>query len=300
MKLLTIDADWAVDPTPMQALPGQETSQTLESLIYDFGGHLDGRPDDESHRILSAKLAAKRLKRAGLRYGLETIQTVDHGGISSVWPDDVLQRVDRIVCLDAHLDVYPMMTLDLMGGEGDPILSHYHVYQFLTHRGPKGERIDDTPAGQAITKLLQEPLYLERAWVQAWLLLLLDRLPNLTIFDWVVPDHFAPALEQGFPYPDAQWMTTLRVGQSWNTWSFSLRKAQHSILLHVASIPTQRRRKKRHRLEINLHSLEQVDLSEVSGPIHLCHSPQHIPPKADTWVDELEQELNTPKEDETE
>ena len=66
MKLLTIDTDWAVDPTPMQLMPGDTRRQTPESLIYDFGGHLDGRPHDELHQLISAGQTAGRLKDAGL------------------------------------------------------------------------------------------------------------------------------------------------------------------------------------------------------------------------------------------
>src|SRR5207302_11100951 len=117
----------------------------------------------------------------------------------------------EVVCLDAHLDMYARAPA--------PAWLPAHDGARLALDGPIRSR--DAAAGLPQLPTLHPDVALRAralAWEQAWLLLLLDRMPRLTRVTWVVPDHFARGLAAGFPYPQAAWHALLEDGAAAGIW----------------------------------------------------------------------------------
>jgi hypothetical protein len=277
--LLTIDADWVMNPTPQQQIPGWRSGpyHTLEALVYDYGAERGNRADSARHRFSqSASDFASTLWSAGLSGDVPVIRTDEHGDIKDVWTEAQLEQVRRIVICDAHLDVYPILTVRLDSDLTGERLQHVTVYEILEGMLDHLENLGGVVWEDAV-------------WHQAWLLMVLLRTPQLESVDWVVPLHFGPALETGFPYEEAQWMETLRVGQARGVWSYSLNKGLRRITMHVC-IPGKSRRR---RLRVNVLTLDELGhLERVVAPIHLCDSPTYTTEESSDWTDTLESLLS--------
>ncbi|MGB8211967.1 MAG: hypothetical protein WCE68_00280 [Anaerolineales bacterium] len=278
MKLLTFDTDWAVYPTPEQLMIGtEEEHQTLDALVYDF--HLpNGRPHDDRHepaddpdglywRLIEAGLP-RRLKPHVTDWHREVLDVVRQTRMGADWKR---QRVAEIVCLDAHLDIYPRMLVDL--DTAHPGRAIYRVC------------VEDLASGldrraKSIPTEYRDRIRESYDWIRdglmegGWLISLAGQIGTVKV-DWVVPYHFAAALDQGFPYPNAQWADSLALGKKYSQWSaraypktrtIKIASPRYQIVVQVMT---------------SLPSLAEVDL------VHLARSPLFLPPKMDVWVDYL-------------
>jgi hypothetical protein len=106
--LLTIDCDWAVMPTPLRESrlnlprPGLRR-ETFEHVQYRYGE----RPDDARHSLSGTPEGLlARLRARGLPDRIRAAFSERHGGVREAW-GDVLDETAEIICLDAHLDMYP-------------------------------------------------------------------------------------------------------------------------------------------------------------------------------------------------
>lgn len=280
--LLTIDCDWAVTPTPLRdgpnsTLVSDEPEVTFEHVRYAFRE----RPDDGRHGMCTSPAELHTaLRTTGLPRTRGAILTETHDGVAQAW-DGVLDEVQHIVCLDAHLDMYAVgdLTATLRGPGGARLNVHYSP----SYR--------EMGAGLPSLRHLG-PAAVERAfagtWEEAWALHLLERMPRLERFTWVVPDHFGIGLAQGFPYPHARWLHTLQEAAAHGIWSFVLEPAARRIRLEFLEPELAGRS-----LTVDIATLADCPpLDAVDADhVHLCRSPGFLHPAADGWVNELAERL---------
>ncbi len=282
--LLSIDCDWAVTPTPLREsslarrLP-DEPESTYEHLHYPF----DGRPLDARHGMSTTPAGLMAALRAK---GLPLTRTARfseiHSGTREAW-HDLLATCAEIVCLDAHLDMFPVgsVLVQVPGPGGRKLEIEYHP----THR-EMGQGMPKQMVGDAVRQRAYEA-----TWEESWALHLLEFMPRLRRFTWVVPEHFAAGLAAGFPYPHAAWHRLLEGGRLANIWTYELDPAAHRISLHFREPELQGRS-----LVIDVVTLADCPPLHDVDPehVHICRSPAFLHPGADAWVDELVRLVDSP------
>ena len=107
------------------------------------------------------------------------------------------------------------------------------------------------------------------------------------LIDWIVPTHFWEAMRKhGVRYPRAQWNSTLKLGYKHFLWMYDIQTEVNRIILYPAleiNGP---------KLQVNIRPLDDLpSLENVQGPIHICRSPDFVPPKMDGWAEQLRQAL---------
>ncbi len=280
--LLTIDCDWAVTPTPLKDdghhPQAAEPETTFEHVRYAYAD----RPHDDRHGMSTTPAALVAALRArGLPAATRAAFSERHGGVREAWAD-VLDRAEHVVCLDAHLDMYAIgsLALTVAGPRGRRLRVEYDpLYREMAAGVPSLGHAGPTVAAWAR----------EAAWEEAWALLLLERMPWLERFTWVVPDHFGAGLAAGFPYPHARWLGTLEAARRRGVWRYRLDPAAHRIELEFLEPELAGRR-----LTVDIVTLDRCpSLAAVDARrLHVCRSPGFLHPAADGWVEELVGRLN--------
>jgi hypothetical protein len=194
----------------------------------------------------------------------------------------VLADAEHIVCLDAHLDMYAVgsLAVGLAGPRGARLVVHYTpIYREMASGLESLPQLGDSVAAAAR----------DATWEEAWALHLLEHMPILQKFTWVVPDHFAAGLAAGFPYPYARWMDTLSSGAEQGIWRYALDAPTRRIELVFLEAELAGRH-----LSVDVVTLDDCpSLADVDcAHLHVCRSPGFLHPGADEWVDELVTLLN--------
>lgn len=291
--ILTIDSDWVMNPTPMLA-PAEEPAErtTPESLIYRFSK----RPDAGLHQIsVKARDFAGMLVAAGLR-NAPVYVSIDHDGILDVVKRHRIMRsypqrggvceISRIVCFDAHLDIYPATIVDLdVRDPGKKVIQVAWFEQADNVIARFG--LDEHEAG-LIREIYDEGEIEKIARLSAWVNIVSNAMGKVKApldLTWVVPTHFEKAMDAEFPYQDAQWLVSLEVGRNLGLWKYDLDTRNRQIRIrpnYGADIV------------VRMRGLDWLRagkrLSDVTG-VHLCLSPRSSAPTVDAWMQELVGEL---------
>ena len=292
-QILTIDADWVLNPTPHQVVVGVKAPhRTMEADVYDFRDN--GRPDASRHAITYTPVELMAiLRQAGLPGGLPVYLSTEHGQvldvINTIAKPTPRKAPPRIVCLDAHLDAYPLVKIDLgmtlqVSPPGKNVTTLFlgtSMAEFVIlhrHLVTPPHTVDDL-------KDIYNHLY-SQFKLQAWLMLLSQQVSKHTAtqpldVDWIIPDHFEQALSSsGCPYPDAEWFDLLEVGAKNGFWRYKLTSSTRTMQIHPIQY-------KGGDLMIRMRPISQLrSLRSVRG-IHICVSPKFTPDAIDQWVREL-------------
>ncbi len=285
--LLTFDADWGVNPTPLAVTRGwwPAETRTPEMLVYAYAPGQGERPDPARHQVFVPRRVYRAFQQAGLPL-VDVACSRMHGDLRRVWPPALLAHVTRLVVCDAHLDLYPVLPVE--APEAAAPLFDVTLPQLCT---PERRAAVCAAARRLQPHVAWEPRVAglwEWAWNQGWLYLWLPQLPRLTTVEWIVPEHFPIATQ--FPYAEAHWLETLEVGQARQLWTYLLDIPERRVWLRIRPwelLPQARR------LEVRLLKLAALTgLADVVGPVHVCLSPEWTPPTADAPVLQLLQWLS--------